>query len=143
MLEDKDVDLKNLTIRVRHGKGDKEGIVLITPNCAKTLGKYLEVRPDVYIDGRQYLFFTDYGRPWDRIALHRMFVQTKKRAKVERPGGVRVFSRHSPATIMIAHGADVRVVQTILRHNDIMTTLKYTHVSDSTRRAMYDKFLEV
>lgn len=42
---------------------------------------------------------------------------------------------------MIAHGADVRVVQRILRHNDIRTTLRYTHVSDSTKRVMYDKFL--
>jgi integrase/recombinase XerD len=72
-----------------------------------------------------------------------MFVNTKKRARVDRPGGVYVFSRHSPATIMIANGADVRVVQTILRHNDIKTTLRYIHVSDLTRRTMYDKFLLV
>ena len=128
---------------VRHGKGDKDGMVLITPECAKTLRKYLEVRPDLCIDGHSYLFFTDYGRLWDRVALHRMFVLTKKRAKVDRPGGVHVFGRHTPATIMIAHGADVRVVQTILRHNDIKTTLRYTHVSDSTKRTMYDKFLLV
>ena len=142
-LEDKDIDLKNLTIRVRHGKGDKEGIVLITPQCAKTLHKYLEVRPDLCIDGRSFLFFTDYGKQWNRVALHRMFVLTKKRAHVDRPGGVHVFGRHSPATLMIAHGADVRVVQTILGHNDIKTTLRYTHVSDSTKRTMYDKFLHV
>jgi len=142
-LEDKDIDLKNLTIRVRHGKGDKEGIVFITPQCAKTLKRYLEARPDFYIDDIQYLFFTDYGKPWNRIALHRMFILTKKRARIERPGGLHVFGRHSPATIMIAHGADVRVVQTILRHNDIKTTLRYAHVSDSTKRVMYDKFLAI
>jgi integrase/recombinase XerD len=140
-LEDKDIDLKNLTIRVRNGKGNKDGIVFITPECAKTVHRYLEVRPGQVIDGKHYVFYTDYGRPWNREALHRMFILTKKRAGIEKPGAVHVFGRHTPATIMIAHGADVRVVQKILRHNDIKTTLRYTHVSDLTKRTMYDRCL--
>jgi integrase/recombinase XerD len=124
-------------------QGDKEGIVLITPECAKTLHKYLEVRPDLCIDRRSYLFFMDYGRPWDRVALHRMFVLTKKRARIERPGGVHVFGRHTPATLMIAHGAYIRVVQAILRHTSILTTLRYTHANDTTKRTLCDKFFTV
>jgi integrase/recombinase XerD len=143
MLEDRDIDLKSLTVRVRHGKGDKEGIVLITPQCATTLHRYLDIRPPLLIDEKQYLFYTDHGNRWNRIALHELFTDIKKRARVDRPGKLHVFGRHTPATIMIAHGADVRVVQTILRHNDIRTTLRYTHVSDSTKRAMYDRCLIV
>ena len=45
------------------------------------------------------------------------------------------------ATIMIAHGCDIRIVQKILRHNDIRTTLRYAHVSDKTQRDAYEKFL--
>jgi integrase/recombinase XerD len=142
-LEDRDLDLSNLTIRIRHGKGDKEGIVMITPRCAQTLRRYLSIRPSILVNGRQYLFFTDYGDRWDRVGLYGIFYDIKKRAKVSSPGMLHVFGRHTPATLMIAHGADIRVVQTILRHNDIKTTLRYAHVSDTTKRTMYDKYLTV
>ena len=51
------------------------------------------------------------------------------------------FGRHTPATIMIAKGCDIRIVQKVLRHNDIKTTLRYAHVSDKTQRDSYEKFL--
>jgi integrase/recombinase XerD len=143
-LEDRDVDLKNLSVRVRLGKGRKDGISFITPQCAKTLRRYLDVRPDLEIEGRKPLFYTDYGNWWDRVTLHRMFILIKKRAGLEdKPGGPHTLGRHTPATIMIAKGADIRVVQTILRHNDIRTTMRYAHVGDSTKRVMYDKFLTI
>jgi integrase/recombinase XerD len=108
--EDRDVDLRALAIRVRHGKGDREGIVMITPQCARTLRRYLDIRPSIQIDGKQYLFYTDYRNRWDRISLHEVFTSIKKRAKVSSPGGLHVFGRHTPAALMIAHGADIRVV---------------------------------
>jgi integrase/recombinase XerD len=142
-LEDRDLDIAKLSVHVRHGKGDKEGIVCITPNCASTLRRYLSIRPTLLIDGKQYLFYTDDGNKWNRKIFHKIFEQIKHRAKITRPGGLHVFGRHTPATLMIAHGADIRVVQTILRHNDIKTTLRYAHVSDTTKRTMYDKFLVI
>ena len=61
-LNDEDVDLNALTIRIRDGKGGRQAIVLINDSCAKVLRKYLAVRPALEIDGEQPLFFTDYGR---------------------------------------------------------------------------------
>jgi integrase/recombinase XerD len=142
-LEDRDIDLSKLSIHVRHGKGDKEGIVCITAHCANTLQRYLNIRPPLLIDGKQYLFYTDGGNMWTRVRFHKIFETIKQRAKVTRPGGLHVFGRHTPATLMISHGADIRVVQTIMRHNDIKTTLRYAHVSDTTKRTMYDKFLTI
>jgi integrase/recombinase XerD len=143
MLEDKDIDLKNLSIHVRHGKGDKEGIVCITRQCAATLRKYLDIRPPCLIDSKQYLFYTDKGNCYDHILLHRIFTNIKKRAGINRPGALHVFGRHTPATVLIAHGADIRVVQIIMRHSNIKTTIRYAHVSDTTKRAMCDKFLTI
>lgn len=77
MLEDRDTDLKSLTVRVRHGKGDKEGIVLITPQCATTLHRYLDIHPTLLIDEKQYLFYTDLGNRWNKIALHELFTDIK------------------------------------------------------------------
>jgi site-specific recombinase XerD len=140
-LNDEDVDLNDRHIRIRDGKGGRQGIVFINDQCAKILWKYLAVRPALIIDGEQPLFFTDYGRRWDRDDLCRMFYQYKERAGITKRGGVHVFARHTPATIMIANGADLRIVQGVLRHRDIRTTLQYAHVSDKTKRERYEQCL--
>jgi integrase/recombinase XerD len=140
-LDDRDVDLKSLTLHIRGGKGGKDGIVFISDDCACTLKKYLAMRPPLEIDGRQPLFYTDYGRRWDRRDIHRMFVTYKKRAGIEKQGGVHVFARHSSATIMVANGCDIRIVKDLLRHEDIRTTLRYAHVSNKTKRERYEQCL--
>ncbi|MDF0590284.1 tyrosine-type recombinase/integrase [Methanotrichaceae archaeon Mx] len=140
-LDDGDLDLKNLTIRVREGKGGKDGIVFISNECAATLKRYLEVRPPLEIDGDYPLFYTDFGRRWDRKDLYRMFITYKKKAGVEKQGGAHVFARHTPATIMIAKGCDIRIVKEVLRHRDIRTTLRYAHVADKTKREKYEQYL--
>lgn len=131
--------LESLTIHVREGKGGKDGIVYIQNECARTLKQYLAVRPSLDLDGRHPLFYSDFGRRWNRKNLHHMFVHYKRKSGIEKRGGLHVFSRHTPATIMISKGCDIRIVQTILRHNDIRTTLRYAHVSDKTKRERYEQ----
>lgn len=140
-LDDGDLDLDDLTIRVREGKGGRDGIVYITDNCATTLKRYLSIRPAMEINGKYPLFYTDYGRRWDRSEVYRMFIDYKGKAGIEKHGGVHVFSRHTAATIMIANGCDLRTVQELLRHRDIRTTLRYAHVSDTTKRKKYNECL--
>jgi len=73
-----------------------------------------------------------------------LLIQPIKKIKIcclAKPGGLHVFSRHTPATLMVAHGCDIFIVQKILRHNDIKTTLRYAHVNDKTQREAYEKFL--
>ncbi|KUK43404.1 MAG: Site-specific integrase/recombinase [Methanothrix harundinacea] len=142
-LDDGDLDLRGLNLRVREGKGGRDGIVPISNECATTLRRYLQVRPPLEVDGKHPLFYTDYGKRWDRKDLYRMFVTYKEKACVEKNGAVHVFSRHTPATIMIANGCDIRVVKEVLRHRDIRTTLRYAHVADKTMRGMYDQHLKL
>jgi integrase/recombinase XerD len=77
-INDEDVNLKDLTIRVREGKGGREGIAYITDESATILKQYLNVRPPFKIDDQQPLFYTDYGQRWGRNEVHRMFVIYKK-----------------------------------------------------------------
>lgn len=140
-LDDCNVDLKALTLHVRNGKGGKDGIVLISDDCACALKKYLAMRPPLEINGRQPLFYTDYGRRRDRRDVHRMFVTYKQKAGIKKHGAVHIFSRHTPATMMVANGCDIRIVKELLRHRDIRTTLRYAHVSDKTKRERYEKCL--
>lgn len=138
-----DVDIDARTLRVREGKGGKEGIALINDECASTLKRYLEIKPDVEIEKEHPLFFTDYRSRWDRKTLYHIFYNYKEKAGVEKQGGLHVFARHTPATIMIANGCDIRIVKEVLRHRDIRTTLRYAHVSDKTKREKYEQFLKL
>lgn len=138
-LEDRDLDFKAMTLRIRNGKGGKDSLVYLTEDCARTLKRYLEIRPSIEVKNKKVLFYTDYNNVWDRRDVYRMFIHYKKKAGVTKPGGLHVFSRHTPASLMIKNGMDLRILKDIMRHNDLQTTLRYTHLADDTKRAAYDK----
>lgn len=142
-LDVSDIDLKNLTIRVNAGKRGKDGICLINSECATTLRRYLDVRPSFKICGLDPLFFTDYGQRWQRTEVHRLFTHYKAKAGIEKRGGIHVFSRHSPATLLLSSGCDISIVQKILRHSDIRTTLRYTHIADKVKREYYERCIDL
>lgn len=141
-LNDEDLDLKNLTIRVK-GKGGRIAIAYLHPECSDTLKQYFAVRPVLEIDGRKPIFYTESGNRWQRTEVSRMFERYKKRANINKPGGVHVFGRHSPASIMIKNGCDILTIKDLLRHKDISTTARYLHVSDQTRRLKQREFLRI
>jgi len=142
-LEDRDVDLKNLTIRIRNGKGGKSALLPISTECAQVLRSYLQVRPPLEIDGRQYVFYTDWARKWSRRSVEQIFQYLKERAGITKPGGVHVFGRHTPASIMVKNGCDVYSLQQLMRHSSIKTTARYLHTDIATLREKQSKFLDV
>jgi integrase/recombinase XerD len=138
-LDDDDLDLKNLTVRVRQGKGGRDGYGFITDECARYLKQYLSIRPSLKIDGRQPLFYSDFGNRYDRDSLYRIFCYCKERAGIEKKGGLHVFGRHSSATLMTAKGVPLNVIQVLLRHKDVRSTLRYAHVNNAVARQWYNK----
>ncbi len=140
-LNDSDVDLKSLILRVREGKGGKDALIPIAPDCAETLRQYLEIRPKVVLEDGSIPFFpTDFYNRWERRDLYRMFVAYKKKAKINIPGGTHLL-RHSAATILLNNGADLLTVKTLLRHVSLSTTEKYIHLSKENIREKYEKCL--
>ncbi len=133
-----DVDLYDGQVRVL-GKGNKERVVPLGRSAREAAGDYLTTgRPELV--GRQSasaLFLNARGG-----RLTRQGAWLIVRAAGDRAGlGGRLFPhvlRHSCATHMLDHGADIRVVQELLGHASLSTTQVYTKVSPERLRAVYD-----
>lgn len=142
-LDDADLDIENLTIRIREGKGGRDGYAFLTHGCVRNLKQYLSIRPPLEIDGRQPLFFTEYGNRWKRGALYRIFGYYKVNAGIEKKGGLHVFGRHSAATLMTSRGVPLNIVQNLLRHKDVRSTLRYAHVDSAIAREWHNKTMRL
>lgn len=140
-LDISDIDLRSGTIRIRDGKGGKDAIALISGECIKVLNDYMKIRLSIGENGP--FFITDYGRRWSRGSVHEMFVKYKKKANINKCGGVHVFSRHSVGALLVQNGCDIAVIKEIMRHEDISTTARYLHLSSETKREKYGKFMRI
>jgi integrase/recombinase XerD len=122
-----DVHLDQGRAQVR-GKGDKERIVPLGRSAVEALERYMAIgRPGlVRVGVQRALFLSVRGN-----ALTRQWVWEMVRGATGMGGGKASphMLRHSCATHMVEHGADLRSVQTLLGHADIATTQVYTHVA--------------
>lgn len=135
-LNRQDIDWQNRAAIVL-GKGSKEREVYFGHKAALWLRRYLEARKD-----DDPALFATANRPYNRAAPHTLYHEIKKIAK--RVGLDKAVSphkyRHSLATHMLDHGADVLVIQSILGHSKPETTLRYLRLSGKRRHEQYDKY---
>ncbi|HWO24009.1 MAG TPA: site-specific tyrosine recombinase [Kofleriaceae bacterium] len=127
-----DVNLNAAFVRVT-GKGQKTRVVPLHASARTRIERYIaEDRPTQLRDpAERALFLTDRGAPMTRQAFWKILRGYAARAGVRLPaGGVSPHKlRHSFATHLVEHGADLRAVQAMLGHADISTTQIYTQVS--------------
>lgn len=119
-------------LRVRRGKGSKERIALLGRAAVDALRGYLnEGRPRLTAREPRpssALFLNKFGRRLSDRGVRRLF--DKYCAVVAAEGKATPHTlRHSFATHLLDHGADLRVVQELLGHADLSTTQIYTHVT--------------
>ena len=121
------------------GKRDKERLVFIGEIASSALDSYLEnVRPQLVHDGRENaLFLNRRGGRLTRQAAHKRFHEAV--GKLGLDATIHTL-RHSFATHMIEHGADIRSVQEMLGHSDVRTTQIYTHLDTSSILAFFDRY---
>jgi integrase/recombinase XerD len=127
-----DVNLRAGFVRVT-GKGKKTRLVPLGDAARAQIARYVdEVRPGWARDPAEpALFLTHHGGPMTRQGFWKLLRGYAKAAGVRLPGGAVSPHklRHSFATHLLEHGADLRAVQVMLGHADIATTQLYTHVS--------------
>ncbi|MCB1075828.1 MAG: site-specific tyrosine recombinase XerD [Simkania sp.] len=131
-------DVDDQTVHVR-GKGGKERIVPIAAVAIEALDHYLSFRRDVKKLKDEPLFLTKKGK---RIGRTQVWVRLKhygKSAQIDKVISPHTL-RHSFATHLLDHGADLRVIQELLGHADISTTDRYTHLSNKHLYQAFDQF---
>ena len=143
-------ELKNLRLEQLHldagfinviGKGNKERVVPVGRTAVTALNRYIEVgRPKLVTPkSPANVFLTQRGTPFASVTLWLHIKNRVRRAGVERNITPHML-RHSFATHLLEHGADLRVIQELLGHASIGTTEIYTHVTGNRLREIHRKF---
>jgi integrase/recombinase XerC len=125
--------------RIRRGKGGKERIALLGKPAVVALERYQSTaRPLLLKDkATPALFLNRFGDRLSDRAVRRLF--DRACVAVEAAHKLTPHTlRHSFATHLLDHGADLRVVQELLGHSDLSTTQIYTHVSTQRLQEVYE-----
>ncbi|MGH7950585.1 MAG: tyrosine recombinase [Limisphaerales bacterium] len=143
-------ELKNLRLEQLHleagfinviGKGNKERVVPVGKKAVEALNRYIEIARPKLLTSKSpaNVFLTKRGTPFASVTLWLRIKNRVQRAGIERNITPHML-RHSFATHLLEHGADLRVIQELLGHASIGTTEIYTHVTGNRLREIHKKF---
>ena len=124
-----DIDMLHRTAMIHHGKGDKERVVYVTAKCVYHLRKYLNSRND----DQSCLFLGKRGRLTKEGIEHIV-------TNLGKACGFRAHPhkfRHTLATNLVKRNAPLHMVQKILGHTDISTTMIYVDTDDTQVKTMH------
>ena len=123
------------------GKGNKERVVPLGRKAVAALQRYLDAGRPQLVRPRSpaNVFLTKRGTPFAPVTLWLRIKQRVRRAGISRNVTPHML-RHSFATHLLEHGADLRVIQELLGHASIATTEVYTHVAGSRLREVHRKY---
>lgn len=134
-----DIDMTNCLIRIM-GKGSKEREVPLGEYSIYYLKEYLNLRNSM-LKGKycDKLFLNNHGQGMTRQGFFKNLKLILKEKGLNSDISPHTL-RHSFATHLLNHGADLRSIQEMLGHSDIATTKIYTHVSNEKVIDDYNKY---
>ena len=121
------IDSKRMCMKIEQGKGKKDRMVGLSPVLLVMLREYCrQYKPKK----EGYLFMGQNPEEmYSTRSLQLVLTAAKKRAGIMKPGSIHAL-RHSFATHLVDRGTDVTIIQKIMGHNDIKTTMRYLHTSN-------------
>lgn len=118
----RDVQLYNLTLFVRGGKGRKDRITVFSDKIKTSLLRQMGTKPP-----EDYLFITQRGTKYTTRSVQKFFALAVKQAGLRKTVSCHTL-RHCFATHLLEAGTDIRYIQHLLGHASITTTNIYTKV---------------
>ncbi|MGH9450868.1 MAG: site-specific tyrosine recombinase XerD [Terriglobia bacterium] len=136
-LRREDFDASMGILRCR-GKGSKERLIPVGRSALRAVETYnREARSRLLKRGESpYVFLNHHGRGLSRVGFWKILGRYARQAAIASPVTPHVV-RHSFATHLLEHGADLRSIQLMLGHSDISTTQIYTHVVKERLKQVY------
>lgn len=113
-------------IRV-NGKGGKQRLVPIGAKTLELIRRYQKEYRSKYPDDFPSLFVSNKGKKVSRVSIWRAIRTYTSQADINKPVSPHTL-RHSFATHLVENGMDIRIIQSMLGHDEIQTTSKYVHV---------------
>lgn len=135
-----DINLSEDTVRTI-GKGSKERLIPIGDYASFYLEKYIKEYRSSMLKSNysDYLFLNNHGNKLTRQGCFKIIKKLAKEQGIEKEISPHTL-RHSFATHLLKHGADLRTIQELLGHSDISTTQVYTHVSNEELHKNYENY---
>jgi integrase/recombinase XerC len=136
-MRDSDFDFAGLTVKV-HGKGRKDRIVPILPELARWMKVYQEQKHRLFdtVDSRQYFLLSDQGNRLYPVFVYRNVSLALGMAGHQGKKSPHVL-RHSFATHLLDHGAELNSVKELLGHASLASTQVYTHTTIEKLKQVY------
>ncbi|NLC96153.1 MAG: tyrosine-type recombinase/integrase, partial [Erysipelotrichaceae bacterium] len=111
------------------GKGDKERMIPFYKRCSNVMNKYIkESRPTLLKEENGYMFLSRNGKNMSDRSVQLLLQDASLKAGIKTNVHPHML-RHSFATHLLDNGADLRVVQELLGHENLSTTQIYTHIT--------------
>ena len=123
------------------GKGNKQRLVPVSGMARDRIQLYMEVRNKAHRK-EEILFLNNRGKKLTRVMIFTIIKQAAQRAGIDKKISPHTF-RHSFATHLLEGGANIRQVQELLGHENILTTEIYTHLDKSHLRQTLEKHLSL
>ena len=123
-LRPKDLDASVGTVRVLRGKGDRSRTVGLDPGAFALVDRWMDVRKNLGVGGREPLFCTLRGAPMKDAYVRVLLPRLARKAGIEK----RVHAhglRHTHAFELACEGHPLHVIQAQLGHQSLATTDRY------------------
>ena len=123
-LKIEDIYSWKMKVFIQRAKGKKDRYVNLPKIILQDLRKYYkEYQP------KEFLFEGQYGGKYSIRSAQQVFKTAMNKAGIKKTVGIHSL-RHSYATHLLEYGTDISLIQKLLGHNDIKTTLVYTNVAN-------------
>lgn len=136
-LKDRDIDLNQRQLRVI-GKRDKERVIPITEPLTTSIKHYLENREknENFFEPNEYFFVTNKGNRIYKEFVYRCINSYLSMVSTLRKKSPHIL-RHTFATHLLNHGADLNAIKELLGHSSLAATQVYTHNTIEKLKSIY------